>query len=261
MTENKSGELIAVMANAIAESRHSLTVPEQRIILWLVSQIEREDDALKEHTLSVLEFEEILGGENTSGTLYERIEQAVDRLQSRVLEIRTGPNERTKFNWLHLARYLEGEGKVRLQFHDLLKPVLLQLRERFCQIPLRAIFKMRGGYAIRFLERLYSRRHEGSFALSIPELRDWLHIEPEELQRTDNLQARAIDVPKRELDAKSALTFTYKPKKEGRRIVGWVFTIRENKPAKKARLKSTPPAVERITPDSIAALRGAVGRQ
>lgn len=125
----------------------------------MVAQIEREDDCLKEHILSVLEFEEILG-ETNNGRLYEQIESAVKRLQTRVLEIRTGPNERTSFNWLHRARYLDKEGRIQLQFHDDLKPVLLQLRERFCAIPLKAVFQLHGGYSIRWLELLHARRHQ-----------------------------------------------------------------------------------------------------
>lgn len=263
MTDFKTGDQLAVMANTVAEARHTLTVPEQRLILWLVAQIEREDDAMKEHTLTVLEFEEILGG--NAGRLYEQTESAVKRLQTRVLELRTGPNERTSFNWLHRARYLDGEGKIQLQFHDDLKPVLLRLRERFCMIPLKSLFRLRGGYAVRWLETLHSRRHEGSFTLSIEELRDWLHIEPGELADTFNLNARAILYPKRELDRVSDFTFSYVPKKEGRRITGWTFTVVENKPklkaAKKARAAAPAEAVaERLTPDSIALLRGAVGR-
>lgn len=238
MTEIKSGELVVVFANTVAEARHSLTVPEQRIILWLVAQIEREDDCLKEHTLSVLEFEEILGGNH--GQLYSQVEDAVKRLQTRVLEIRTGPQERTSFNWLDFARYHDGEGTVTLQFHHRLAPVLLQLKARFCQIPLKALFKMRGGYAIRWLEMLYSRYYEGSFALTIEELRDWLNIEPGELKTTDHMRAKAIDLPKRELDQKSDLSFSYEPKKEGRRITGWVFTVRGNKPKGEGRNPGRP---------------------
>jgi plasmid replication initiation protein len=229
MTDPKNGDLIAVMENTVAEARHSLTVPEQRLILWLVAQIEKDDDALKEHTLTVLEFGEILG-ETNNGRLYQQVEDAVKRLQTRVLEIRTGPKERTSFNWLYFARYLDGEGKIQLQFHDHLKPVLLQLRERFCAIPLKTVFQLHGSYSIRWLEILHARQHQGSFYINIEDLRDWLHIDSGELAETKNLQARAIEYPRRDLDKKSPLTFTYKPKKEGRRIVGWVFTVRDNKP-------------------------------
>jgi len=253
VTENKSGELIAVMANTVAEARHSLSIPEQRLILWLVAQIEREDDCFKEHTLSVPEFEEILGQTN-NGRLHEQIEEACNRLQTRVLEILTGPKERTKFNWMHSITYLDGEARVKLRLHDLLAPVLIQLKARFCQIPLRAAFKMRGGYAIRWMEMLYSKQHTGSFAMSVEELRDWLALAPDELKTTDHLRSRAIDYPRRELEAKSPLSFTYKSRKVGRRITSWVFTVKKNTPR---RVKKNVPAIEpqRITEEEMKAIK------
>lgn len=239
---NPNGDLIAVMANTVAEARHMLTVPEQRLILWLVAQIDREDDALKEHTLSVLEFEQILG--SSSGSLYERMQAACNQLLGRVLEIRSGPDRRKRFTWMHDVEYLDREGRIKLRFHDNLKPVLLRLHERFCQIPIRTVFQLRSGYAIRWLEMLYSRRHQGSFYLSVEELRDWLHIEPDELNKPFNLWSRAIDYPRKDLDGKSPLTFREEARKIGRTVIGWTFTVKDNKPkpVAKTRKPRTPKA-------------------
>ncbi|MDB6134355.1 MAG: repB [Verrucomicrobiales bacterium] len=228
MATKQTGDLIAVMANTVAEARHALTVPEQRLILWLIAQIDREDDVLREHKLSVLEFAEILGGNNNR--LYDQMEAACKQLNSRVLEIRTGPKTRVAFHWMQQVQYLEDECSIALQFHINLEPVLLQLRERFCQIPIRTAFQLRSGYAIRWLEMLHSRQHQRTFYLTVEELRDWLHIEPGELQRIVHLNQRAIDYPRKELDAKSPLTFTSESKKVGRKVVGWKFTVIDNKP-------------------------------
>lgn len=245
MAAKQTGDLIAVMANTVAEARHALTVPEQRLILWLIAQIEREDDALREHSLSVHQFNEILGSNN--GRLYSQMEEACHQLQTRVLEIRTGPAERTMFNWMHHVRYLDKESRIILQFHEHLKPVLLQLRERFCQIPLRAAFQLRGSYSIRWLEMLHSRRHQGSFFLSVEELRDWLHIGPDELEKVSHLHDCAIDYPRRDLAKKSPLGFTAAPRRDGRKICGWMITIHDNKPkpatkAKRVRKPKATPA-------------------
>jgi len=46
-----------------------------------------------------------------------------------------------------------------------------------------------------------------------------------------DLRQRAIDVAKAELDKKADLSFTYKPTKVGRRrITGWTFKVRKNRP-------------------------------
>lgn len=221
--------MVAVMANTVAEARHMLTVPEQRLILWLIAQIQREDDALREFTVSVAEFREILG-QSVNGSLYHQMEEACDKLQSRVLELRTGPTTRKKFNWMQEVKYLDAEGRIVLQFHQNSQPLLLQLRERFCRVPLRTAFQLRSAYAIRWMEMLYSRQHQGTFYLSIEELRDWLHIEPHELRTSSHLYQRAIDYPRRELDKKSPLNFTCQPRRISLKTCGWDFTVLENKP-------------------------------
>src|SRR6478752_7162347 len=239
----RNGELIAVMANTVAEARHALTVPEQRLVLGLISQIDREDDALKEHNLSVHEFGEILGANN--GRLYDQIKEACRQLNHRVLQIRIAPDKLLEIHWMNHVLYLEKECRILLQFHDRLKPVLLQLRERFCQIPLKAAFQLRSGYAIRWLEKLHARRHQGSFFIPVEELRHWLHIEPGELTTVFNLHARAIDGPRQHLDKKSPLTFTAEQKREGRKIAGWTITVLENTP-KAAKPKPKKPRAPKV---------------
>jgi len=224
-----NGEEIVVWANSVAEARYSLTVPEQRLILWLAAQIEKEDDALKEWTLGVLEMQEIAGSNN--GRVYEQVEAVCNRLQSRVLEIRLDDRaERIKINWMHRIRYNDGQGTVSLRFHDDLKDALLKLKERFSMLPLKTVFRLRGGYAMRWYELLVARKYLKTFTMEVEELRAWLGIEAGELPMVKDLRKRALDVPKAELDAKADLTFTYAPTKVGKRITGWTFTVKPNRP-------------------------------
>jgi hypothetical protein len=67
----ENGDKIIVWTNAVLEARYSLSVAEQRLILWLAAQIEREDDALDYRTVGILELQEIAGG--TGKSVYERI--------------------------------------------------------------------------------------------------------------------------------------------------------------------------------------------
>lgn len=223
------GEKIIVWANTVAEARYSLSVPEQRLILWLAAQIEREDDALQERTVSILEMQEIIGGNN--GRIYEQFDLVCDRLLTRVLELRDDEKcERVKFNWMHEVVYKDGLGCITLRFHDRLKPLLLNLKERFSMIPLKTVFKLRGGYAIRWYELLKAKEYLGTFSMSVEELRAWLAIDDGELSAVKDLRKRAIDVSKAELDNKADLTFSYTPTKVGKRITGWNFKVRKNHP-------------------------------
>jgi plasmid replication initiation protein len=249
-----NGERIVVWANTVVEARYSLSVPEQRLILWLASQIERDDNNLKEHTVGVLEMQELAGTNN--GRIYEQFEEMCTRLQGRVLEIQLDEAKRRKINWLDHSDYNDGEGTVTLRFDDRLRPALLELRERFAAIPLKTVFKLRGGYAIRWYEMLVSKKYLGSFSMSVSELRDWLHIEEDELSAVKDLRKRAIDVSKAELDAKADLTFRYEPIKSGRRVTGWKFKIKTNQPAPIQRQLPLRPEPE-LTPEEAAEAKAA----
>jgi plasmid replication initiation protein len=64
---------------------------------------------------------------------------------TRVLELRDDEKrERIKFNWMHDVMYKDGLGCITLRFHDHLKPLLLNLKERFSMIPLKTVFKLLG---------------------------------------------------------------------------------------------------------------------
>jgi plasmid replication initiation protein len=66
--------------------------------------------------------------------------------------------------------------------------------------------------------------------MSVQDLRLWLGIQAEELAAVKDLRKRALDIPRNELSAKADLTFVYAPTKTGKRITGWKFTVKENRP-------------------------------
>jgi plasmid replication initiation protein len=66
--------------------------------------------------------------------------------------------------------------------------------------------------------------------MSVEDLRSWLEIGDGELSAVKDLRKRAIDVSKAELDNKADLTFRYEAIKAGRRITGWTFKVKENRP-------------------------------
>ncbi len=160
MTTSRNGDKIVVWANAVVDARYSLSVPEQRLILWLAAQIEREDDALEYRTIGVLEMEELAGRDGApGGNIYKRLEAVCEKLMTRVLHIcldeKTG--KRSTIHWVHRCDYNDNEGTITLRFDDELKPALLQIKTLFAQIPLKTVFKLRGGYAIRWYEMLKAK--------------------------------------------------------------------------------------------------------
>jgi hypothetical protein len=179
--KKEDGDAVVVWANAVVEARYSLSVPEQRLILWLGgANWARGWCATGTHGRNPGDAGVYHGGHN--GRIYEQFEEVCTRLQGRVLEIRLDDKrKRRKINWLHRSDYNDGEGTVTLRFHDDLKPVLLQLKERFAIIPIKTIFRLRGGYAVRWYEMLKAKHHLKTFSMGVQDLRLWLGIQDDEL--------------------------------------------------------------------------------
>ena len=236
----KNGELVCVMANQIAEARHRLTVQEQRMILWLIAQIEPKDKDFLSHTLAVQEFEKLTG--STSGRLYEQTKSVATGLLRAVLEIRE-PGERSgvRFQWFSDVRYHDGTGTLTVRFHELLRPYLLELKSRFTQLALDQALKLRGGYAIRFYELLASRQGLKRFTMTVEELRHWAGLQEGEMSRTNDLGRFVIEAAKRELDAKADLTFDVEQLHTGRQVAAFAFRVRKNRPAKRTRKPAMAP--------------------
>lgn len=242
--KTKSGDLICVMANQIAEARHRLTVQEQRMVLWLVSQIEPKDKDFLTHTLAIREFEKLTG--TKSGRLYEQTRTVATGLLRAVLEIRE-PGERSgvRFQWFSEVLYNDGRGTLTVCFHQRLRPYLLELKSRFTQVSLSQTLRLRSGYAIRFYELLCSRERLKRFEMTVSELRHWAGLADDEMARTVDLRRFVVDLAKRELDAKADLTFEVEQLRSGRAVVGFAFRVRKNKLAKVPRKPaSVPLAVE-----------------
>ena len=255
--KESNGDLVVVWANTVAEARYTLSVYEQRIILWLVAQIERKDDALREHKIGVLEIAEIMG--TNGGRIYELFRKACKELVTRPLTLWDEKNkEWITFSWMHEIRYNPGSGCITLQFHPRLKDVLINLRERFSTVPLKTVFRLQGGYAIRWYEMLQSKKYLKTFAMSVEELRQWLQITDGQLPAVKDLRKRAIDISKAELDNKADLTFVYSPTKVGKRITGWKFTVQNNRPRPVQRQLHFPSNEPEPSPEEVAKAKASI---
>jgi len=245
---NDSGETLVVVANQIVQARHKLDPRQQKVIAWAIGQIARDDTDFTPLKLSVSEFAKLTG--TGSGNIYSQMEAVTKSLLRSVVEIRIqdGDRSRLAFQWLSECTYREGQGTVDIQFHDRLKPYLLELRSRFTQLRLERFYKFRSTYTIRFFERVEMLRglNRMSWQMTLADLKDWLGLEPTAYaDGFSAMKAYVLDVAQKELDQKSDWSFSFLTIKTGRKITGIEFTIRpakspKNNPASDRWKKASP---------------------
>ena len=123
----KKNQLI-VKSNWLIEARYKLTIQEQRLILLMVSMIEKDDKDFQPYRIKVREFMKIVGKKGQSD--YHAMKQLTRRLLERVIVIKERDGER-QTHWVSVAKYYDRKGYVDLHFDPRLKDLLLDIKKYF----------------------------------------------------------------------------------------------------------------------------------
>ena len=212
--------------NNLIEARYSLTLQEKRIILWLTSRIQPDDDDFNIHTLSVKEFMDIL--ELKGKANYKELQKITLGLMKKVLVIKE-PDKgiTTQVAWINYARYEEKEGIIKLSFSSAMKPFLLNLKKTFTAIQMSDLMQLSSIHAIRIYELLKQHERIGERTLTIDEIKECCGIKGK-LSRYSDFEKKVLLISQREINTKSDIKFKFEPIKHVRKFVAIKFLISKN---------------------------------
>lgn len=223
---------VITQANELTEARYFLTIGEQKIILLLISMINPDDTDFKNYEMKISEFAKIMG--LTGNSIYERMNDTLDKLLSRVIHI---PKETgfLKIGWVSSAEYIIGSGVVQLSFDSKLKPYLLQLQKNFKSYNLNLIVKFKSAYSVRIYMLLKQYEKIGFREFELEELKEVLGIKVNEYQKYADFKKRVLDQAKKEFETKnketggylSDITFELETIRTGREITRLRFNIKK----------------------------------
>ncbi|KJU83889.1 replication initiator protein, partial [Candidatus Magnetobacterium bavaricum] len=153
MAIRRKEHALVTKSNDLVEARYDLTLTEQRVILYMVSMIEPNDEDFKTYRITVSEFVKIIGIDDKSA--YNQIRQVTENLISNILRIyQPETNSYLSVAWLSSSKYFAGDGYVELRFDPGLKPYLLGMKQRFTSYTLAAVARLNSVYSIRIYELL-----------------------------------------------------------------------------------------------------------
>lgn len=213
---------LVIKSNKIIEARYKLTVLEQKLILFLLTQIKKDDTNFKIFRVKIAQLANFLNIE--SKDIYRKIKVVTRKMIGRELILRNDEKE-LQLSWLASAEYFEGQGIVELEISEKLKPFLLQLKEQFTKYQLKNVIQFKSIYSFRIFELLKQYEMVGSRIFLIDELREILDIRADKYPRYNDFRKRVIEKAKNELDSHSDITFDFKEIKDSRKVNGIEFTI------------------------------------
>jgi plasmid replication initiation protein len=225
MLKNEKRKFV-VKSNALVEARYRLSLQESQIILWLLTQIQPEDEDFKSHKLDVVSFAKLVNVNVESK--YRELRKITRQLMQRVMEI-YDPETQTilQISWLSAAFYELKKGCVSLEFSPYLKPYLLQLKSHFTKIEIVDTLKLKSIYAIRIFELLLQYSSIGSRKMSIIDLRSYCGISEKEYPLYADFKRKVIEKAKSEINSKTEYIIDYTEIKTSRKITSIEWTVKK----------------------------------
>jgi len=247
-TENK----VARLENKfIFNAHYRLTANEQKIVLFLASNIDTNQSDFQKQTIPVIILEKILNQDGKKwGSLYDRMQDFAARIISKHISFPTDfeidgrkfPGYISWFQSIAPVRNSKDEVCLEFEFSNKLKPFLLQLKQ-YVQLNRIEIAPMKSGFSVRIYSILKAHRdkmraHEKESTLSyeIEELKSILGIQGK-YKAIDNFKRRVLNVAKKEINHNSSsIMVDIKNIRTNRKVTGIQFIIRDrgNIPTEKA---------------------------
>ncbi len=215
--------------NAMIESKYSLTLQQQRLLLIIASKIHPKDENFKLYRFHTKDVIDILGMANTSGnyygSYYKEIRTIVKDLQSKSLTIKSEVGE-TDFSWVITANYYKDHGYFEVELHPRLKPYFLQLKDKFTKYRLENVLKLNSPYSIRIYELLKQYEKIRVRRFEVDELKELLAIESGKYKLYGHFKSKILLPAQEQIEKHTDLRFDFKEIKSGRKITRLEFHIK-----------------------------------
>lgn len=229
---------LVVKDNKLIEAKYNLTPLEQKVLLKAISMINKEDNELQMYKFSVSEFANMLDL-NSRKNIYTQLKELCKGLvNNKNFAINTENGGYIFFNWVASAEYLPKEAVIEIEFSQKLKPMLLQLKERFTTYYIENVMKLKSSHSIRLFEILKQYEAIGTRTVSLEELKEMLGLvnvngTEEKYALYGHLKSRVILPAQKEIKEKTDIFFTFEEVKQQKRVLAIKFHIYENKKNKK----------------------------
>lgn len=211
----------------IQHARFSLSVQEQRCVLYAISKIKPEDTAFNEYTFELKDFYTLCGIEDQS---YTRLKQTLKGLSDKSWwAVIDDKGTESLLRWFSTLRTNKRSGKVTVKFHEDMMPYLLQLatqaREQgafYTQYGLKYVLPMKSQYSPRLYEILKSyQKNNREWFFDLDELKQLMDCQ--NYTRWPDFRRYALEPAVEEINEYTDLNVAYDTEKEGRKIARVTF--------------------------------------
>jgi len=228
--EPKKGNYVT-KSEKLLSARYELGELALKLISIIYSNVKRGDKLGKDYQLRIADIAKLMG--KTYGEIYNEMKMATKELLENPVYIENNNDNWLMFNWISDAEYKDGV--ISFTISKRLKPLIIDLQEKFLKYKLENILNLKGVYLIKFYEILKDwwgekgGRNKGKVELvkSVAELREVLNV-PKSYQYSSHFKKRILERAKKEFAEHTDIIFDYEEIKAGRKVSHLKLTIEPN---------------------------------
>ena len=204
----------------IQKSRFSLSLLQQKIVLYLISQISVFDTDFKLYEFDIREFCQVCGIDYDNGGNYAYLKEQIKEIRDKSLWIKLPDGRETLLAWIEKPYINENSGKIQIRLDRDMMPFLLQLKANFTRYELIYTLHFKSKYSIRMYELVKSIHYHDLEAYereyTIEELKRLLDAET--YTTYQHFREKVLDKAIEEINKYSDKSVSYQAIRTGRKI-------------------------------------------
>ena len=215
----------------IQKTRYSLTLQEQKILLYIIQKVKPADTDFETYTISIKEFCEISGINHSNGKNYMNVKKAILGLKNKAFWFELPDGSEVTMDWIAKAKISKEKSTIEVRLDEDLKPHLLELKEFFVSYRFYYVMAMKSQFSVRLYELLKSYGNLGNVTFKIETLKERLDLLPDKFAQWNDLKRYVIEKAIDEINLLTDLNVEYEPIKDGRTVTKVKFVMTEKSQA------------------------------
>lgn len=216
--------LVVKSNDIIQKTRYSLSMQQQKMLLYMISKIKPTDTISTEYEMEINQFCEVSGMDMNNGYYYTTLKDDLKKMADASIWIRMPDGKERLFRWLNTIEINAGSGKIKYKFHEATEQYLYDLHSRYTKYELINVLAFRSKYSIRLYELLKSYTNVGRVRFSLEEFKRLMDAET--YSRFVDLKRKVIEMATGEINELSGdMRVEYAFFKEGRSMAAVEFYI------------------------------------
>lgn len=217
--EQQRHNIVVKSNQLIQHARFSLSTQQQKVVLYIISQIEPYDEEFKLYEFKITDFCAVCGIE-PKGDNYNMLKNTIKTISDKSIWITLENGKETLLRWIEKPYIDEHSGTIQIKLDNDMKPYLLQLKEKFTEYELIYTLNFKSKYSIRLYEYLKSiHYHKLKTYSTIISIDNFKKILDSKYSDFKDFHTRVLKPAYKEVNQYSDINFEYEIIMNGRKAV------------------------------------------